>query len=310
MNRPKAAASLAALGLLTATAVVCGAVALRDPAAVATLEGGAVVTQRPAAPAAEVSSGERAAGPAPAPTPEPTATAPEEPEVPAKAEPSRARPAELESALAGGSAALGALAQRYPEDPAVLRALALAQGREKAQAAALTSAKRLFELAPEEIGNDELKQLILRIANGPPDVALTALDLMAKHMGSRGPDLLYEVMTAPKFGDWIRDNASKLMLDSSVRQRATPALLVADDLRRLTECPTSALIARAREEGDVRSLHYIKGHLTPQRCANSRKRRCLKCASVAKELRAAANVIEKRKNEKPAAAPPAASAAP
>ncbi|WP_437774123.1 hypothetical protein [Sorangium sp. So ce1097] len=311
MNRPKAAASLAALGLLTATAIVCGAVALRDPAAVATLERGAVVTRRPATPAAAVSSGERAMGPAPAPTPtpEPTATAPEEPEVPAKAEPSRAQPAELESALAGGIAALGALAQRYPEDPAVLRALALAQGREKAQAAALTTAKRLFELAPEEIGNDELKQLILRIANGPPDVALTALDLMAKHMGSRGPDLLYEVMTAPKFGDWIRDNASRLMLDSSVRQLATPALLVADDLRRLTECPTSALIARAREEGDVRSLHYIKAHLTPQRCANSRKRRCLKCASVAKELRAAANVIEKRKNEKPAAAPPAASAA-
>ncbi|WP_437629437.1 hypothetical protein [Sorangium sp. So ce854] len=312
MNRPKAAASLAALGLLTATAVVCGAVALRNPAAVGTLERGAVVTRRPATPAAAVSSGERAMGPAPAPapTPEPAATAPEEPEAPAKAEPARAQPAELESALAGGSDALGALAQRYPEDPAVLRALALAQGREKAQAAALTTAKRLFEVAPDEVGNDELKQLILRIANGPPDVALTALDLMAKHMGSRGPDLLYEVMTAPKFGDWIRDNASRLMLDSSVRQLATPALLVADDLRRLTECPTSALIARAREGGDARALHYIKAHLTPQRCANSRRRRCLKCASVAKELRAAANVIEKRKNEKPAAAPPAASAAP
>ncbi|MGK3993186.1 hypothetical protein [Sorangium sp. So ce1024] len=314
MNRPRAAASLAALGLLTATAIVCGAVVLRDPATVTTLEQDPVVTRRPATPAVAVSSGERAAGPAPEPAPasapEPTTPAPEEPEAPAKTEPARAQPAELESARAeGGSAALGALAQRYPEDPAVLRALALAQGREKGHAAALSTTKRLFELAPEEIGNDEIKQLLLRIANGPPDVALTALDLMAKHMGSRGPDLLYEVMTAPKFGDWIRDNASKLMLDSNVRQLATPALLVADDLRRLTDCPSSALIARAREAGDVRALHYIKAHLTPQRCANSRKRRCLKCASVAKELRAAANVIEKRKNEKAAAASPAASTA-
>ncbi|WP_437684697.1 hypothetical protein [Sorangium sp. So ce176] len=306
MNRPKTAASLAALGLLAATALVCGAVALRNPADVATLEQGAVVTRRPAAPAAPAapSSGESVKPP----SPEPTTTASAEPEVPAKAEPARAQPEELESAKAAGSAALGALAQRYPEDPAVLRALALTQGREKATAAALLTAKRLFEIAPEETGNDELKQLLLRVANGPPDVALTALDLMAKHMGSRGPDLLYEVMTAPKFGDWIRDNASRLMLDSSVRQLATPALLVADDLRRLTECPTRALIARAREEGDVRALHYIKHHLTPQRCGS--RRRCIKCGSVAKDLRAAASVIEKRKNEKPAAAPPAASAAP
>ncbi|XYH92574.1 hypothetical protein ACMHYB_32440 [Sorangium sp. So ce1128] len=302
LNRPKAAASLAALGLLAATGLVCGAVALRNPAAVTALERGVGVTRRPAAPAA-MSSGDRAKAPAPEPT-----TAPAEPEVPAKAEPARAQPAEIEGAQAAGSAALSSLAQRYPEDPAVLRALALAQGREKATAAALLTAKRLFEIAPEETGNDELKQFLLRVANGPPDVALTALDLMAKHMGSRGPDLLYEVITAPKFGDWIRDNASRLLLDSSVRQLATPALLVADDLRRLTECPTKALIARAREEGDVRALHYIKSLLTPQRCG--RIRRCIKCGSIAKELRATASVIEKRKNEKPAAAPPAASAAP
>ncbi|MGK3962179.1 hypothetical protein WMF38_54885 [Sorangium sp. So ce118] len=304
LNRPKAAASLAALGLLAATGLICGAVALRNPAAVTALERGAGVTRRPAAPAA-MSSGERARAPAPEPA---TAPAPAEPEVPAKTEPARAQPAEIESAQAAGSAALGALAQRYPEDPAVLRALALAQGREKAVAAALLTTKRLFELAPEETGNDELRQFLLRTANGVPDVALTALDLMAKHMGSRGPDLLYEVVTAPKFGDWIRDNASRLLLESSVRELATPALLIADDLRRSTECPTKALIARAREEGDVRSLHYIKSLLTPQRCG--RFRRCLKCGAVTKDLRAAAGVIEKRKNEKPAAAPPASSAAP
>ncbi|WP_437617725.1 hypothetical protein [Sorangium sp. So ce1151] len=303
LNRPKAAASLAVLGLLAATGLVCGAVALRNPAAVTALERGAGVTRRPAAPAAAMSSGDRAR----APDPEPT-TAPAEPEVPSKAEPARAQPAEIESAQAAGSAALGALAQRYPEDAAVLRALALAQQREKAVAAALLTTKRLFELAPEEAGNDELRQFLLRTANGVPDVALTALDLMAKHMGSRGPDLLYEVVTAPKFGDWIRDNASRQLLESSVRQLATPALLIADDLRRTTECPTKALIARARDEGDVRSLHYIKSLLTPQRCG--RFRRCLKCGPVTKELRAAASVIEKRKNEKAAAAPPASSAAP
>ncbi len=307
LGRPKAAAPLAALGLLAATGLVCGAVALRNPTAVTVLEGELSGARRPVPTAAPSGSG-RASVPAPEPA---AAIEPAEPEAPAKAEPARAQPAELERAQATGVAALGALAQRYPEDPAVLRALALAQGREKATvAAALLTAKRLFEIAPEETGNDELKQLILRAANGTPDVALTALDLMAKHMGSRGPDLLYEVVTAPKFGDWPRDHASTLLLDSSVRQLASPALLVADDLRRLTGCPTKALIARMREEGDVRSLHYIKQLLTPQRCAGQRARRCIKCGAIAKELRATAGVIERRKNDKAAATPPAATPAP
>ncbi|WP_272825914.1 hypothetical protein [Sorangium sp. Soce836] len=305
MGRPKAAAPLAALGLLAATGLVCGAVALRSPTAVAVLEQEpSVAAHGPAPTAAPSGSSGRAGAPSPEPAP---ALDPAEPDAPAKAEPARAQASELERAQAEGIAALGALAQRYPEDPPVLRALALAQGRDKSYAAALATTKRLFEIAPEETGNDELKQLLLRIANGPPEVALTALDLMAKQMGSRGPDLLYEVVTAPRFGDWIRDNASKQLLDPGVRQVASPALIVADDLRRLTGCPTKALIARAREEGDVRALHYIKSLLTPQRCG-ARMRTCLKCGAVAKDLRATASVIEKRK--KAAATPPVGSAAP
>ncbi|WP_437283349.1 hypothetical protein WME90_23060 [Sorangium sp. So ce375] len=313
LGRPKAAATLAALGLLAATGLICGAVTLRDPAVVTALERGPETPRGPstaAAPSGSGSGSDSGRDSSSAPAPEPAAAlASAEPEAPAKPAPARAQAAELESAQAAGSAALGALAQRYPEDPAVLRALALAQGREKALAAALVTAKRLFEIAPEEAGNDEFKQLVLRAANGTPDVALTAFDLMSKHMGSRGPDLLYEVVTAPKFGDWPRDHASTLLIESSVRQLASPALIVADDLRRLTDCPTKAMIARAREEGDIRALHYIKALGTPQRCGVLRMRKCLKCGPLQKELRAAASVIEKRKNDKAAAAPPAASAA-
>ncbi|WP_437322526.1 hypothetical protein [Sorangium sp. So ce381] len=307
LGRPKTAATLAALGLLAATGLVCGAVALRDPTVVTALERDAGASPAPS-PAAAPSSSVRESSSAPAPEPAP-ALAPAEPEAPAKAPPARAQAAELESAQAAGSAALGSLAQRYPEDPAVLRALAVAQAREKAMAAALLTAQRLFEFAPEEAGNDELKQIILRAANGTPDLALTAFDLMAKHMGSRGPDLLYEVVTAPKFGDWPRDHASTRLIESSVRQLASPALLVADDLRRLTDCPTKAMLARVREEGDIRALHYIKALGTPQPCRGHRTRKCLRCGPLQKELRATASAIEKRRNDKAAAAPPAASAA-
>ncbi|AUX44097.1 hypothetical protein SOCE26_055570 [Sorangium cellulosum] len=317
LSRPKAAAPMAALGLLAATGIVCGAVALRNPATVTALERNASVAPGPATAASSPSSGPRGdKGAASAPAPAAAASAPAgapagtEPEPPPKAEPARAQPAEIERAQATGSAALGTLAERYPDDPVVLRELALAQAREKASTAALLTAKRLFEIAPEETGNDELRQFILRAANGAPDIAVTALDLMAKHMGSRGPDLLYEVVTAPRFGDYPRDSASKLLIESSVRQLASPALIIADDLRRVTGCPTKPLIARAREEGDLRALHYIKQLLAPYRCGTFRTRNCIRCGGMHKDLRAAASAIEKRKNDKAAAAPAASSAAP
>jgi hypothetical protein len=306
-NRPKTAATLAALGLVAATGLICGAVALRNPATVVARE-----HRRGVAPTAAAVAGTGSARGDDAPDPEPRATAAEPEAPPARTEPARAQATELENAEAAGIAALRALVERYPEDPPVVRALALAQGREKAFADALSTTKRLFEIAPEETGNDQVEQLILRIANGPPDVALTALDLMAKHMGSRGPDLLYEVVTGARFGDYPRDHASRLLHESSVRQLASPALIIADDLRRLSGCPTKAQLATARREGDVRALHYVKHWLTPHRCATNRRRTCIKCGSLHKDLRAAASAIEKRRNEKAAASAsaPAASAAP
>lgn len=298
-NRPKTAATLAALGLVAATGLICGAVALRNPATVVTPDhGGGVAPVAASAAAAAATDGGRND----APDPEPSATAAEPEASPAKTEPARAQARELEAAEAAGIPALVALAERYPEDPPVLRALALAQGREREFAAALVTAKRLIEIAPEETRNSDVEQLVLRIANGPPDVALTALDMMAKHMGSRGPDLLYEVVTGARFGDYPKDHASKLLLESSVRQLATPALIIADDLRRLSGCPTKAQLATARRDGDVRALHFVKYWLTPHRCATNKKRTCIKCGSLHKELRAAANAIERRRQEKAAAA--------
>lgn len=297
VGRPKAAASLAGMGLLAAIGIVCAAVALRDPDTVAGIERPAPQAPQPA-PTASAQSEPSAAPPAEQPAPEASAPPTKEEKEEEKPVPARATEAELASAKDAGVDALNALAQRYPEDPAVLRAMAIAHGREKAFATALLTAKRLFELAPEETANDELRQIILRAANAAPEVAVTALDLMAKHMGSRGPDLLYEVVIGPTFGHYPKDSASRLLLDSSVRQLASPALLIADDLRRVAECPSKPLIARAREGGDARALHYIKYLLTPYRCATNRKRNCLRCKNLHKDLRAAAAAIEKRRKEK------------
>lgn len=286
-------ALFAGAGLLATTIVIGLAVKLRNPTVIAALE--AAPTESAGAPRPASPGGSSAAKGA-----EPGAAA-------TKAAPVHASPAEIERAQAGGLAALVSLSQRYPNDPALLAALVLAHGRERAYMAAMQATKRLFELAPDKTGNDDIRQLILRSANSTPDVAAVALELMARNMGSRGPDMLYEVVTVPQFGDYPKDKASKLLLDSGVRQNASPALVVADDLRRSTACPTKALIVKAGEQGDMRARQYLKQLLIPQRCGLLGFRNCLKCGPLQKDIRAAVAVIEKRRSDSQASPAPTSS---
>jgi hypothetical protein len=291
-------AVFAGLGLFATSVVICAAVKLRSPSVVAALEQPARAESK-AAPAS-----------APSGTLATKTTKATKPSAAPDAAPVLAPATELERAQAGGLASLVSLSQRYPNDPAVLRALVLAHGRERAYMAAVQAAKRLFELAPEETGNEDIRQLILRSANATPDVAVAALDLMAKGMGSRGPDMLYEVITVPQFGDYPRDKASKLLLDDAVRQLASPALLVADDLRRTTTCPAKPLLERAGAQGDLRARQHLKALLVPQRCGLLGFRKCLKCGSLQKDIRATVNAIEKRRNDSEAASSAPASSKP
>ncbi len=270
---------LATGGLLLIAGLVIGAVSLRNKAVLDALEDAptaAVVDAGvPDAQAPVVD-----AAPAPAPEPEPQ-------------RPTKASPDELDDARASVTA-LQSLAERYPADPAVFKALLLVQGKDKANyGAAVRTARKLLELAPEKASDPDVERVLLMVANGPLDSANGALELMGSGMGSRGPDLLYELVTAPGIGKYPKDRAGMLLKDPAVRKLATPALLVANDLR-LVACGQKEIIARAKTEGDARALGVLKSQLITRGCGRRTRRDCLECIQAQPTVRDAIATIEKR----------------
>jgi hypothetical protein len=164
---------------------------------------------------------------------------------------------ELDAARAAGADGLTQLGQRFPDDPAVSQALFLAQAADrKGYGAAVRTARRLLDLKPDAAADDDVRRALVTIANGPTDTAVIALDLMATELGERGAEMLFDVASGSVL--LSKTKAAALLNDPAVRRHATPALLVASDLRASLPCARKALLARARSDADARSLPFLK----------------------------------------------------
>lgn len=169
----------------------------------------------------------------------------------------RATPAEIDAAKVRGAAGLEPLSLEYPRDPAVWRALLLAQGNDPAgQRAALRAASRLLEIAPESATDISVRTAVRNAAGGPPEIAAQALDLMATRMGSVGPDLLYDLMlTSSK----LTERAAQMLADPQVIARESPALRIALELRAAPSCVAKkTLLERAARDGDRRAVDILQ----------------------------------------------------
>ena len=267
------------LGLLGVLGAVILAISLRSPKSIAALENIAAASGTSAArahPASAEPDDDDDDDPPPAP---PTASS-----------------ADLDAARAGGLVALGPLAQRFPSDVAVLEALMIAHASDKAgYSAAIGVARRLVEVAPTMTTDADVRRVLLLAANGPPDVAAQAFELLATRMGSAGPDLLFELVTTPSTAKPQKDRAAKQLDDPAVRALASPALLVALELRAALPCGRKPLLARARENGDARSLGYLKPMLPTTGCGFFRRGDCYDCFANRAELKEAIAAIEGRR---------------
>jgi len=243
----------------------------------------------PSAPIAAASPPARAEAP-PNAGPRAAAPAPEVPAVPAVAPPAapsaeppapprdlgpRATAEELAKASEKGIDGLQPLAERYPNDPAVLRALLLGfASRANGLVDAMTIAKRLFAVAPEQALDKDVRFLVKRAAATPGQASAIAFPLLTDSMGSAGPDLLYELTlldarAAPR--------ADQLLSSEAVRAKATPALLVANDLRKAASCSARVpLLERAIAVGDERSAAILAplGASTKKGCGKKKKLPC------------------------------------
>ncbi len=98
--------------------------------------------------------------------------------------------------------------------------------------------------------------LALRLAVVGGRDADHVFDLVANRTGTRGPDLLFAMVTT-KGGSRAAKRAEDMLRDEPLRDRGTPALRIAYDLR-ATRCGDKpSLFDRAAAEGDGRTLGQL-----------------------------------------------------
>jgi tRNA A-37 threonylcarbamoyl transferase component Bud32 len=223
------------------------------------------------------------------PTVEPTATA--EPGTTASA-------GELAAAMKAGGLALEKLAKKYPTDPTVVRSLVSVYAAKEATALhALEWSKKLLELRPDEANSDMIRKLAMTASQGAEPAASRAFELMGKSMGHFGPDLLYDLYIGAK--QEVKTRAKRVLTEPETRALATPALLVAFDLRAADGCPAQAeLLDRAAAEGDRRAVQLLSLATEGTRtgCGKKNRQPCpAKCTGdIGQKMRDTAKAIEER----------------
>jgi hypothetical protein len=200
--------------------------------------------------------------------------------------PARAPNDELALAVAKGADGLLPLAEKYPHDPAVLKPLVIAfASRSTGLADAMVVAARLFDAAPEQAADEDLRFLVKKAAGTPGETSKLAFAALTEHMGSAGPDLLYELMLNDAK---TSQRARELLATPGVRGRASPALLVAYDLRLASACSAKVpLLSRAAELGDDRTISILSPLATgrPRGCGKRKREPCPPpCAEEAKRF--------------------------
>jgi hypothetical protein len=215
------------------------------------------------------------------------------------AESDRASDLALSAARASGPAALEQLLAKHPRDLYVLKALVSAYSIQKNHVGAISAATRLLNAAPSFATDSDIEQTLIMAANGPPNASAVALDLIATKLGARGPDLLYELLISPNIGKLPKDRAARLLREPSVRKLASPALLIAIELKNTPPCARKALYGRVREHGDARSMVFLKPMTSTSGCGFLKRNDCFSCLEPRKELFDTVAAIQKRLQASP-----------
>lgn len=209
--------------------------------------------------------------------------------------PERAPDADVARATAGGAQALMDLQLRFPKDPRVLKALALALGKEPSRASEMLRVlDSLFVVAPEE-ANDAGVYALVEGAALTPTTSQRALDMMKTSMGAKGADLLFELLLDQPL---LRTRARTLLETAEAQRNFSPALKVAYDLYTASSCAARVgLLPQAIRDGDERSIAILSQSTarTMHNCGPKRNKWCpAQCDKDAPQIDDATRKIQER----------------
>jgi eukaryotic-like serine/threonine-protein kinase len=190
---------------------------------------------------------------------------------------------EAESMLAKGDAAgaikiLFALEQSIPNDPRVHRDLERAYARTHDTENMLQEAQRWLSTEPTAANDTGLAEDLRSAVVGKEGVD-TALALLSGPMGPAGVDILYEIAFPSHASQApIVQRTRQALSSQEVRSHASAAALVALDLQHATSCDAKrALLPRAKDAGDARTVTILSGYTATTGCGFLRAKDCWWC---------------------------------
>lgn len=175
--------------------------------------------------------------------------------------------------------AIEKLEERPPDERTIEEVVALSEGKAARARAEVAALRKELEDSPKRLSAPEVQKKLVAMARDERS-APAALQLMADLPGAAAADLIYEVWVGTTERTPATQLAEELVYTKPVRDKASPALLVALDLRAAESCEEyPPIIERAVSDGDERSLHLLARLATNTRCRGGRQGECYPCLS-------------------------------
>jgi serine/threonine-protein kinase len=169
------------------------------------------------------------------------------------------------------------LEQANPMRADVHRALERAFAAEHDTKSALREAEQWLAADPAAAGDRHLAEDLRAAALGK-DEPEEALGLLESKLGSAGADILYDLAYGGKSPAAIAARAHQALQSPEVRGHASAAVLVSLDLRSATSCEARrALLPRAREVGDARTVTILSAYAPTTGCGFLHGHDCWPC---------------------------------
>jgi serine/threonine protein kinase len=213
--------------------------------------------------------------------------------------PSGLPPEKLDAAAREGPEALEKLAQEFPDDARIYRALFVAHGSgiegQGNVPSAMRAVARLLTADPKAASEPEILAAVV-VASASPhlDAQEAAMNVLEGPLGARGADILYDLSNRPI------SRASKARYLASLSKpevlaHASPALTVLMDLKAAKKCEAKKeLLPRAKEHGDARMLVQLELLQKTRGCGFLGRRDCWSCLHDDRELDDAAAAVQRR----------------
>jgi len=206
----------------------------------------------------------------------------------------RASAAEIDAASKQGPAALEALASKYPLDARPLAEAARAWAAAKDYVRATGAVGRALAVDTQLSKDDRLAAVLFQTAQSRAS-ADAAFALLEGPMGVRGAEIQWDLAAEPAVKPWVRQRAGQWLRSAEFRRAAPPSLLLAAELRTAASCDAAhALLARAKQVGDERSLSQLEAWKSTSGCGKQRTDDCMPCLRKDSALSDAIAAIQAR----------------